>query len=598
MQQYILQPIRGIIVLILLMLAMLTCSLFALLIAPFVFAIPAKSWRLIGKRILLYSPLWWMDLNRLIMKISTHRKWDIQGSGDLSPQKWYLLISNHSSWLDIIVLGAVFNRKIPVLKFFMKKELLWTLPFAGLVCYILGYPFMERHTRSDIRNKPDLKNKDIETTRLACQKFRELPTTIMNFVEGTRYSEEKHEQQKSPFYHLLKPKSTGAALVIEELQDILAGIVNVTIHYETDNISLWDFACGNFKKLQVRYELLPLEPKLIGDCYNDREFRKQFQAWLNDVWALKAKTLASMHESIRIATRNSPLALWQANYVRDLLKKRNPHINFKLVELVTRGDKELNKPLTEIGGKSLFVKELQQAMLEDKADFAVHSIKDMSVHPHAELTLAAICEREDPRDVFVSNQYKNLSELPHGAVVGSSSPRRQSLLKAKYPHLNVKILRGNVNTRLAKLDSGEYDAIILAAAGLKRLGYSDRIREYLDPFIFVPAIGQGALGIECRKQDLKIFNLLQNLNHSASRTCIEAERAVNRKLNGDCHTPIGVYATLHGGMLQIKAMVGSLNGTFVIEESILGESKNAELLGTRLADRLIERGANKILNGA
>lgn len=283
--------LRGSLVLFLLIVAILFSALYALILAPFVFVVPAKRWRHAGKKLLLNSPLWWMDLNRMIMRLSTHGKWDIQGEGDLDPNKWYLLISNHRSWLDILVLGFVFNRKIPVLKFFMKKELLWSLPLAGIVCYILGYPFMARHTPSEIRKNPALKTKDIETTRAACEKFKELPTTVMNFVEGTRFTEAKHQSQSSPYFELLKPKAAGIAIVTQALADILSGIVNVTVYYEAEKLSLWQFACGNFDKMIVRYELLPITPELVGDFYQDRAFRKKFQAWLNQVWEKKAEAL-------------------------------------------------------------------------------------------------------------------------------------------------------------------------------------------------------------------------------------------------------------------------------------------------------------------
>jgi 1-acyl-sn-glycerol-3-phosphate acyltransferase len=283
----LLSNLRGVLVALLLFAALIFIALSILIGAAFVWVVPMKAWRHRGTRLLLLLPTWWMDINKCILSLNLHGKWDIQGEGPLKPKGWYILISNHQTWIDILVLGIAFKHKLPVLKFFMKKQLLWGLPLGGLACQALGYPFMERHTREDIRKNPALKGKDIETTKKACLKFKEHPTTVMNFVEGTRFNKIKHSKQRSPFKHLLKPSGTGTAVVLSELHDKLDGIVNATIHYNPKEISLWQFACGRLDKITVQFEVLPITPDLVGDAYNDREFRRHFQTWLNDLWQRK-----------------------------------------------------------------------------------------------------------------------------------------------------------------------------------------------------------------------------------------------------------------------------------------------------------------------
>lgn len=298
---------------------------------------------------------------------------------------------------------------------------------------------------------------------------------------------------------------------------------------------------------------------------------------------------------IRIATRKSPLALWQAEFVRDSLLRRNPDLRIELVKMTTQGDKILDTPLAKVGGKGLFVKELEQGMLRGEADLAVHSMKDVPVELPAGLHLAAICEREDPRDAFVSNNYTEFAQLPHSARVGTSSLRRQSQIRASRPDLQIFDLRGNVNTRLAKLDAGDYDAIILAVAGLKRLGFEQRIRTSIAPEISLPAIGQGAVGIECRSDDPRINGLLAALNHPATRICVEAERSMNLRLQGGCQVPIGGYAVLGNGELWLRGLVGSPDGARIVRGEVRGPGSKAAELGVALANDLLARGAGEIL---
>lgn len=300
-------------------------------------------------------------------------------------------------------------------------------------------------------------------------------------------------------------------------------------------------------------------------------------------------------ETLRIATRSSRLALWQANYIKKLLQDNNPHLNVELIHITTTGDKDQTRALSDIGGKSLFVKELQQAMLDNQADIAVHCIKDMSVHEHPDLTLAAILKRGDPYDVFASHQCTHIDMLKDGAVVGTASPRRQALVRHLYPTLQVKLLRGNLDTRLKKLKEGEYDAIILAAAGLKRLGMIEDIKSHLHKETFVPAIAQGAMGIECLKSRTDLHEMVKPLHHAKTATCVIAERAVNRKLNGSCFTPIGAYAGFIRGELDLNAFVGSLDGSVILRSHKTGSTDHPELLGTQIAEDLIAQGALKIL---
>lgn len=302
-----------------------------------------------------------------------------------------------------------------------------------------------------------------------------------------------------------------------------------------------------------------------------------------------------MKDILRIATRQSPLALWQANFVKSELEKYFPELSVELVTMVTKGDVILDTPLAKIGGKGLFVKELELALLENRADIAVHSMKDVPMSFPEGLGLAVICEREDPRDAFVSNKFNSLDELPEGSIIGTSSLRRQCQLMAKYPHLQVKSLRGNVGTRLSKLDNGEYDAIILASAGLIRLGLKERIRSYISVEQSLPAAGQGAVGIETRVNDERILNYVAKLNHNSTACCVLAERAMNTRLQGGCQVPIGGFATLEGDEITLKALVGSLDGSQIIRASAKANKQDAEQLGISVAEQLLAQGADKIL---
>jgi len=298
---------------------------------------------------------------------------------------------------------------------------------------------------------------------------------------------------------------------------------------------------------------------------------------------------------IRIATRRSDLALWQAEHIADQLRAANPGLTVELVKMKTQGDIILDTPLAKIGGKALFVKELEQGLLEGRADLAVHSMKDVPVDFPEGLHLPVICERDDPCDAFVSNAYAALDALPRGGRVGTSSLRRQCQISARRPDLEILTLRGNVNTRLRKLDEGEFDAIILASVGLKRLGMEDRIRLRLDPAISLPAIGQGALGLECRIDDAGVNALIAPLNHATSSVCVRAERAVNTRLHGSCQVPIGAYAELTGDRLHLRALVGRPDGSEILSGEIEGTAGEAEALGLALADELLGRGAAAIL---
>lgn len=298
---------------------------------------------------------------------------------------------------------------------------------------------------------------------------------------------------------------------------------------------------------------------------------------------------------IRIATRKSPLALWQANYVKNKLLSLNSELEIILVEMITSADKFLDTPLTKIGGKGLFVKELENALLEHHVDFAVHSIKDLPAFLPDGLTIAAICEREDPRDALVCLRETKLSELPPNACVGTSSLRRQCQILALRPDLEFKFLRGNVGSRLGKLTQGEYDAIILAAAGLKRLKETKHIVEYFNPSYFIPAIGQGAIGIECRSDDIKIKSLLANLDHAPTRICVTAERAFNEKFGGNCQIPLGAHAILENNQLKIEGLFGRPDGSLLLRSQQLGTPEQATVLGHALAADLFEQGAADIL---
>ncbi|TMP81237.1 MULTISPECIES: hydroxymethylbilane synthase [unclassified Pseudoalteromonas] len=298
---------------------------------------------------------------------------------------------------------------------------------------------------------------------------------------------------------------------------------------------------------------------------------------------------------VRIATRKSALALWQAEFVKAQLEHFHTDVRVELVPMSTQGDIILDTPLAKIGGKGLFVKELEQAMLDGRADIAVHSMKDVPVEFPEGLALHTICEREDPRDAFVSNNFANLSELPQGAVVGTSSLRRQCQIRALRPDLVIKDLRGNVNTRLAKLDDGQYDAIILAAAGLLRLKMDERIADYIEPEVSLPANGQGAVGIECRIDDEVTKALLAPLEHTQTRIRVNAERAMNRHLEGGCQVPIGAYALVDGEQVHLRGLVGAVDGSEILHDEVTGHINDAEAIGVQLAKKLLAQGADKIL---
>ena len=300
-------------------------------------------------------------------------------------------------------------------------------------------------------------------------------------------------------------------------------------------------------------------------------------------------------KTIRIATRHSPLAMWQANFVKAELEKFHPGLVVELLPIKTQGDIILDTPLAKIGGKGLFVKELEVAMLDGRADLAVHSMKDVPVDFPEGLGLTIICEREDPRDAFVSNHFSNLDQLPLGSVVGTCSLRRQCQLLELRPDLIVKELRGNVNTRLRKLDEGQYDAIILAAAGLLRLKMEDRIANYIEPEVSLPAVGQGAVGIECRLDDQQTIELLKPLEHAKTRQRVTAERAMNLALQGGCQVPIGSYSIFKGNQLFLRGLVGSVDGKKIIRKEITGNPEDAEQMGLSLAKQLLDCGAKEIL---
>jgi len=298
---------------------------------------------------------------------------------------------------------------------------------------------------------------------------------------------------------------------------------------------------------------------------------------------------------IRIATRKSPLALWQANHVAALLERHFPDIKTELVQMTTKGDKILDAPLAKVGGKGLFVKELEQGMLEGEADIAVHSMKDVPVEFPAGLHLAAILQREDPTDAFVSNRFDRLNDLPAHARIGTSSLRRQCQIKQRFPDAEILQLRGNVNTRLAKLDASDFDAIILASAGLIRLGMADRIQERLDPGLSLPAIGQGAIGIECRSDDSEINALLSALHDPDTALCVRAERALNARLQGGCQVPIAGFAEKHGARLFMRGLVGAPDGSVIYRGEGWEDLDQAEILGGKIAEDLLAQGADQIL---
>ncbi|AFT72269.1 Porphobilinogen deaminase [Alloalcanivorax dieselolei B5] len=302
-----------------------------------------------------------------------------------------------------------------------------------------------------------------------------------------------------------------------------------------------------------------------------------------------------MSRILRIATRSSPLAIWQAEYVQRRLEALHEGLSVELVRIKTQGDKILDTPLAKIGGKGLFVKELEQAMMDGRADIAVHSMKDVPMELPEGMALPVICEREDPRDAFVSNHHDALSALPEGACVGTSSLRRQAQVLANRPDLKVSSLRGNVQTRLGKLDSGDFDAIILAAAGLKRLEMHDRIRYEMPPEESLPAVGQGAVGIECRAGDEPVQALLAPLNDPLTWDRVSAERAMNRRLEGGCQVPIAGFALLEGDTLWLRGLVASESGDTVLRAEARAPREQAAALGVRVAESLLEQGAERIL---
>lgn len=302
-----------------------------------------------------------------------------------------------------------------------------------------------------------------------------------------------------------------------------------------------------------------------------------------------------MKKNIRIATRRSKLALWQANHVKAMIEKNHPEYTVTLHEMTTEGDQQQSIPLNQIGGKGLFVKSLQQALLRNEADIAVHCIKDMSVYETPKLILGAILQRENPQDAFISPNYANIDSLPDRAIVGTASPRRSSLILSIRPDVEIKLLRGNVDTRLMKVIHGEYDAIILAAAGLIRLNLQAHIRSYLSDAFFTPAIGQGAIGIECRENDSDIRALLSTLHDDHTANCVLAERTVNRILGGDCHTAIGAHATMMNGEMHLSAMVGSLDGQTILRAEATEKNNAFAELGERVAEKLISQGAKDLI---
>ncbi len=308
------------------------------------------------------------------------------------------------------------------------------------------------------------------------------------------------------------------------------------------------------------------------------------------------------NQTLRIATRKSALALWQAEHVKARLEALHTDLTVELVPMTTKGDRILDAPLAKVGGKGLFVKELEAAMLEGRADIAVHSMKDVPMEFPEGLGLAVIGEREDPTDAFVSNIYERLEDLPQGAKLGTSSLRRQCQIKALRPDLDILNLRGNVNTRLAKLDAGEYDAIILASAGLIRLEFEDRIRQRLGDDLSLPAGGQGAIGIECRLDDERIVDLIAPLHHEESAACVLAERALNRRLEGGCQVPIACFALLSESetgeddhQLWLRGLVGDADTGEILRTEIRGIAADAEALGIKAAEDLLAQGAGKIL---
>ncbi|HEY0842219.1 hydroxymethylbilane synthase [Methylotenera sp.] len=296
-----------------------------------------------------------------------------------------------------------------------------------------------------------------------------------------------------------------------------------------------------------------------------------------------------------IASRESALAMWQARHIQSRLQALYPETEVTILGMTTTGDQILDTPLAKVGGKGLFVKELETALADGRADLAVHSMKDVPMNLPEGFILAATGEREDPRDAFVSNDYASLEDLPANSIVGTSSLRRQSQLQARFPHLKIESLRGNLQTRLRKLDEGQYAAIILAAAGLIRLELGSRIRQFIAPEHSIPAVGQGALGIEISADRPDLITTLAPLNHSDTQVCVEAERGMSRTLAGSCTVPLGAYAVCEADSIRITGFVASVDGKQMLVETAVGSRANAEALGKELANQLVAKGADKIL---
>lgn len=302
-----------------------------------------------------------------------------------------------------------------------------------------------------------------------------------------------------------------------------------------------------------------------------------------------------MRSTIKIGTRQSALALWQAEYVAKCLREKYPGLRVELIKMTTKGDRILDAPLSKIGGKGLFTKALETAMLERRTDIAVHSLKDMPAIVPEGLAIACITKRFDPGDAFVSNKYDRFEQLPRGAVIGTSSLRRKAQLLALRPDLTIRDLRGNVNSRLAKLDAGEYDAVILACAGLKRLGFGDRIKEVVSQEDLLPAVGQGALAIEAREGDEEVLDLIKFLNDEDTRTAATLERSFLARVEGGCQVPVGVYAQVKEGGIEAEAVIASLDGAKVYRGKITGSLEEAPALGRQLAESLLADGALEIM---
>jgi len=297
--------------------------------------------------------------------------------------------------------------------------------------------------------------------------------------------------------------------------------------------------------------------------------------------------------TLRIATRKSALALWQAEYVRSRLMTTFPGLTVELLPMTTKGDQILNSPLSKVGGKGLFIKELEVAMMEGRADIAVHSMKDVPMELPEGFAITALFSRENPRDAFVSNRYSAIEDLPQGSIVGTSSLRRQAQLKRHRPDLVIKDLRGNVNTRLQKLDEGQYDAIILASAGLKRLGFEGRIAQSISPEFMLPAVGQGVVGVECRSDDQELVALMSQLNDLSSQTLVTAERAMNKALNGGCQVPIAGHAIEREGQVYLRGLVGAVDGSRIISAEATGH--DPVQVGLTVAEQLLAEGAGELL---